>query len=327
MRHERHWRGTPVLEEVVIRFLADDNSRTLALQNGEVDMIFGVKDPVWLETVRALGLIVDGWGAGNTQRVLFYNMTREPLDDIRVRQALSYALGHETLEEYYGTLASPMYTHLPPTVAGSLTKDELPPELWFQRDTAKAVDLLTQAGYPNGFELHMQLTELEAYRKPMEIIQEVWRQIGVDLQFTMVDHSTYGSEIRQDANDIVIYGGSRGPSPDPWLTQFYHSESVVTKPTAVTNFSHYGDVDADGDGTIDSIDFYIEEGRKTVDEDARNALYRDAQIQLLEDLPAFPLCAMQGTLARQPYVDLGYEYFATHMEWYPITEATVILKH
>jgi hypothetical protein len=56
-----------------------------------------------------------------------------------------------------------------------------------------------------------------------------------------------------------------------------------------TNFSHYGTVDADGDGKVDSIDDLIEKARLELDADKQSAMWQEAQIQLLNHAAVVPI--------------------------------------
>lgn len=112
------------------------------------------------------------------------------------------------------------------------------------------------------------------------------------------------------------------------FTQYLHSNAVVGKETAITNFSHYGDVDCDGDGTIDGVDEYIEKARVEMNPERQKALYAIAQLQVLLDLPIYPIHSMAVTQARNSWVDLGHEpYEQSWINGYAYTEKTRILKH
>ena len=157
----------------------------------------------------------------------------------------------------------------------------------------------------------------------MVIIQEQWRKIGVDMELTVVEHSAFHDLIRQNVNPVVIYNASRVPIADSYLTQFYHSASAVGKPTAVTNFSHYGEV-------IPGVDEFIELARTEANPEVQKALYAAAQRIIMADLPAYPLFMGISIRARQPYV--SFPYITDHKYenlWgaYIFDETTTILQH
>jgi len=123
----------------------------------------------------------------------------------------------------------------------------------------------------------------------------------------VVDHSTFHTRIRQNLDPIVFYGCMR-PNSDIILTQFYHSDSiVVTGKKAKTNFSHIGEVDADGDGKIDSVDNLIVGARLESDPQKQLALWKKAQLELLRKMASYPLIAVGYIFARNPKVDYGFK--------------------
>ena len=127
----------------------------------------------------------------------------------------------------------------------------------YEGDIAKAKALLKEAGKSDlGFEVI--ISELAtSYRKPLVALQAQLKKSGIDMKLKVVDHSSFHSLIRKDASPLVYYACWR-PNSDVFLTRFYHSASEVVKGKKPdTGFSHYGAVDADGDGNIDSIDDLI----------------------------------------------------------------------
>lgn len=134
----------------------------------------------------------------------------------------------------------------------------------------------------------------------------MWKKIDVNMNIKVVDHSAYHSLIRDDANKVVFYNASRLPLADVYLRQWFHSDSIVSKSTAVTNFSHYGAVDATGDGEVDSIDALIDEAAASTDLDHQRELYIAAQKKVAEDVPAFSYIQEASVFARSPDVKLPY---------------------
>ena len=79
--------------------------------------------------------------------------------------------------------------------------------------------------------------------------------------------------------------------------------------------------------SIDSIDKFVDEAEIEMDPKKQKRLYAQAQIQLLKDLPAFPVRNYHFVFGRQKYIDLGYEPKQTMIYAYHITEKTKILAH
>jgi len=320
VRNEEYFRGVPIIERIDYLFMSDDSTRLLALQTGEIDTAGFPSDQAWVEALGNAGLWTDYKYPGN-QFHLHFNLTVKPLDNLLVRQALAYGIDRNAFIEYRGeTLAkledSPVpYGYYGHTDVG-LHSYDYNPEL--------ARVLLAQAGYPDGFSLgKVVISPKGGYKPYMVIIQEQWRKIGVDMQLTVVEHHAYHDLIRQNVNPVVLYNASRLPIADSYLTQFYYSASAIGKPTAVTNFSHYGEV-------IPGVDEFIELARTEVNPEVQKALYAVAQRIIMADLPVYPLFMGISIRARQPYV--SFPYITNHKYenlWgaYIFDETTSILQH
>ncbi len=313
VRNEEYFRGEPILEKVVWRYMPDISSRLSGLRTGELDLIEGLRKQAWIEKVKNYkGVESVVFGPGETV-TMHFNLTREPLDKIKVRQAIAYALNRATINSFYGdAITTTLYSPIPANYLGGLTREEVAEAgLLYEQDLDKARELLEEAGYPDGFELDVVITERESYQKTLVVAQEMLREIGVKINIKQIDHSAYHSQIRDDVNPIVIYVCARFPTANSILTQFYHSASIVTKPTAITNFSHYGDVDADGDGTIDNIDNLIEIARTAEDPEFQKTLWGEAQKEILDDAVAYPITTLGFSFAKKPGVEWGYELKST----------------
>ncbi len=312
-RNEEYFRGEPTLEKVVWRYMPDISSRLSGLRTGELDLIEGLRKQAWLDRVESYeGVEPVVFGPGETV-TLHFNLTREPLDDIKVRKAILYALDRGTINSFYGeAITTPLYSPIPSSYLGGLTKKEVMEEgLAYEQNLDKAMELLEEAGYPDGFELDVVITERESYNKTLVVAQDMLKEIGVEVNIKQIDHSAYHSQIRDDVNPMVIYVCARFPTANSILTQFYHSASIVTKPTAITNFSHYGDVDADGDGAIDNVDKLIEIARTADDPDLQNDFWGETQKEILIDAAAYPITTLGFSFAKKPTLEWGYELDST----------------
>jgi len=317
VRNDNYWRGKPVLEKMVAPFMPDIASRTLALRKGEIQLALGKNDSKWVEMAEKSGLIVDVDFQLGAASWVHINMTRKPFDDIRVRQALAYATNRVEYAQFFGaSVTKPLYSPVPPEAFGALKKDDIPEDLQYNYNPEKAKKLLAEAGYPNGFTVKMFISEKGSYTKPMTVLQEQWRKVGINIEFETVDHPTYHSKIRKDENPLIWYNATRTPIAGVYLYQFFHSSSIVGKKTAITNFSHY-----------DKIDQYLDKASTEMDPEVQKKLYAEAQLQLLKDLPAIPVALQNYVLARQKYVDLGYKPETSMIYGYQITEKTCLLKH
>lgn len=307
-----YWRGKPKLEKVVVSFLPDNSTRELALRSGEVDAINIPAKQEWIDRLSQAGFDVNLTSPAN-MFALHFNLTKPPLDNIKIRQALCHAISREEIINYLGKdVAKAEYSPLPAGYVGH-TDDVVR----YEYDPAKAKRLLAEAGYPDGFEMSMNISNSNIYLPPMQVIQEQWKKIGVQLDLNVVDHPTYHKLIRQDVNPVVIYGAYRYPlTGNIFLTQFYHSDSIVGKPTAIINFSHYGEA-------LPGVDKYIDEARYELDVAKQKALWAAAQKQIKKDAVSYPLFTRLYAMAKSKKLDLGFEQKS--WSFYDIRETSRIL--
>jgi peptide/nickel transport system substrate-binding protein len=298
----------------------------MAFIKGDLDAIYGKRDSFWVEDVKKTKtVIVDAVPLGSGGAIHF-NMKNKPLENIKVRKALAMVADRKIFRDFYGGIWHEMTAPVPPSYYAALPKDKTPKELLYQGSVEEAKKLLAEAGYQNGFKLSAFITTKPYYKAVLEICQELWKPLGVDLEIKVVDHTTYHANIRKDMNDVIVYYAGRAPVADSYLTQWYYSKSAIGQPTQITNFSHYGEVDADGDGKIDSIDHYIEAARSELNPEKQREMYYKAQLQVLKHVPAKPLQELTKVLARHNWFDPGVKVEGSMIFGYPLEKAK-ILKH
>ncbi len=170
-------------ESIKILTVADDNSRMMMLQSGDVDIVLTVpyshiaalegSSNVRVETLEASQL-----------RQLVFNTTVAPFDNIKVRQALYMAVDKQQLVDMvtqgYGVVGS---SYLSPGVkfrVEGLDKESYNPD--------KAKEILAEAGYPDGLNIELMSYSGNAeYEQIATILKDQWAKIGVDLTITTVE--------------------------------------------------------------------------------------------------------------------------------------------
>lgn len=289
--HAQYFRGKPQIDTVHYRFIQSDASRDLAFQANEIQVIYGRQDQIWAERTKNLpNTIVDVIRPAEFG-LLHLNTTIKPLDDKRVRLAIAHAVNREELSRARGPLLQkPGKSMIPSGYVGS---DETTPIPAF--DLAKSKQLLAEAGFPNGLQVRTIHTQLPGMLSTIQVVQAQLKRAGIDLVIDLVDHQTFHAQIRQNLSGIVHYSAARFPVADIYLTQFYHSRSIVQTPTAVTNFAHCKVADAE-----------IEAARTEVDAAKQKALWSAAQRKINDEVCAVALTESFSVWARRANVDYGY---------------------
>jgi peptide/nickel transport system substrate-binding protein len=210
-------------------------------------------------------------------------------------------------------MVDPEYAAIPHELPGCLSKKEVETAgLLYEYDLEQAKRLLAEAGHKK-LKVKMFISQKAQYSRALENIQAQLMKAGINLQLTVVDHSTYHSYIRKDINPIVVYAAAR-PTPDTWFSQFYHSSSIVVKGKApVTNFSH-----------CNSIDDLIEKARSSEKISDAIEYWKEAQIKILENLYSYSLYGQKYAFAVNKGLSWGYDLKASHASAPQITEKTDI---
>jgi peptide/nickel transport system substrate-binding protein len=314
--NDDYFRGAPKLAGVEVRYMPDPSSRELGLQSGELDAAAGITEAQWVDRINNEGaLVADVFGVGEVA-FLNLNVTKAPLDNPQVREAIALAIDRDEHLALYGEpVAANVFSVVPETfMPGGLTQEEAEAAgVAPARDVERAKQLLAEAGYPDGFTLDLITSEMAAYRANYEVLQAELADIGVTVNLQVVDHATMHEQIREDVNPIVIYVAYR-PNADVYLTNFFHSDSIVVDGASpITNFAHYA-----------AIDDLIEQARAETDPAKQAELWKEANIQILKDFAAYPLHYQNQVYARSPNVDYGHELISSLALYPQITELTTI---
>ena len=166
---------------------------------------------------------------------IFMNIRIEPFDDLRVRQAVCYAIDKQALLKVWagqGVMANEI---LPPEFPAFQ-----PLDLYPGPDLAKARGLLAEAGYPDGFKVDFYSQNLDPWPRVCEVVQAQLRQVGIRTTIRLFDTSVYYQLIGRPAEEVPM--GLSGwyqdyPDPSNFIDVLFNGERI----TAVhnNNVSHY----------------------------------------------------------------------------------------
>jgi peptide/nickel transport system substrate-binding protein len=315
--NDDYFRGRPMLAGVSLRYIAELTSLELALRGGELDAINGGPDQAWINKMNEVpGIKVDVFGVGEVA-VLYFNPTIPPLDNPDVRRAISHALDRDEFLDVVGggPYAAKVFSPVPVQfLAGGMTEDEVVAlGLDYGTDRDKAKQMLADAGFPNGFSLDLIASEMTGYRILYENLQYQLGLVGINANLQVVDHSSFHSLIRENLNPLVLYIAWR-PNADVYFTRFFHSDArVMVGDKPDTNFT----------STADQDDLILE-ARYETDPDRQAELWKQVQINLMEDAYVYAIQYQNQVYARQDFVDYGHEPISVLALYPGITEKTTI---
>jgi peptide/nickel transport system substrate-binding protein len=272
--------------------MPDEATRELAFKKDEVDLFYGRREARWVKSqAQKKNTVVDVFGLGEL-RNLHLNTSRKPLDDIRVRQAIAHAINRESLVTFIGPeVSSPANSVVPAGYLGHSDNATV-----YEHDLAKAKELLAQAGYAQGLTIKAVITKVESLRLPMTVVQEQLRLAGINLDLQVIEHSAFHKLIRQNQSSVVLYGASRFPVADVYLSQFFLSDSIVGTPTGITNFSHSKVADNE-----------IMGAKTEVDLTKQLEMWAAAQDKIQKEVYAIPLFEQYLVWCRKANLDFGYK--------------------
>ncbi|MEP7206202.1 MAG: glutathione ABC transporter substrate-binding protein GsiB [Casimicrobiaceae bacterium] len=277
---EGYWRkGYPKVDTITWKSVVDNNSRAALMQTGEAHFTFPVpyelaevlKGKQDLEVVAAPSIVL---------RYLSMNTQQKPFDNPKVRQAIAYAINKEALAKVaFAGYAEPAQGVVPQGVEYALKQGPWP------YDIAKAKQLLTEAGFPNGFE-----TELwSAYnhstaQKVTQFLQQQLQQVGIRTKITLLEAGQRVEKVEswQDpaTAPVRLYyvGWSTSTGEADWaIRPLLYGESW---PPRLFNTAYYKNPKVDAD---------IKGAQLTTNSAEKAKLYEDAQKTIWQDAPWAPL--------------------------------------
>jgi peptide/nickel transport system substrate-binding protein len=309
-RHEDYWGEPAIITNVECLYIADTTARTLALISGEVDMAEGVRQPGWVPQIQAqnpdLRFDMTVPGSFNT---LFFNLAKDPLQNIQVRKAIMHGINKQEIVDALQPMSRMVYTLNPPNYPTGFDLEELPEDLRYEYDPDEAKRLLADAGFANGLTIPVNTSQREDYSTQHLIIQEQLRQIGVNIDLTIMDHSAYHATNRQNLNTLNINSSSLPPVPLYVFNDYAVSgANMVDDGTGGANYSHYGVL-------MPGIDDLVAEMLLTTTFEDYVAKGREVELQIQRDLPMGGLPTLSYLVVRNPRIDLGFEVQGGYAYW------------
>jgi peptide/nickel transport system substrate-binding protein len=272
-RNDDYWGEKPKLPRVRFAVVPDDTTRALELRKGSADV---VSNALPFDTVVALqrepGLTILH-GPGTILSYMAFNLRDPILKDVRVRQALAYAIDRGPILQYLGRgFERPAYSILPPE---SWAYDGDVPHYDFNPD--KARELLEQAGYPlvNGvrFHLTMKSSTEGSTRVLAAVLQQQLHEVGIALDIRTFEFATFFSDVTHGAFQLYSLRWIGG-NEDPDIFEYVFDTKKFTPNGANRGFY-----------SNPKIDVLIDQAKTELDQNVRKRLYAQVQQILAQDLP------------------------------------------
>lgn len=286
-RNENYWGEAPAIQKITVKVIPDNQTRIMALESGEIDLIFGKN----MIDADAISQYVDSdkftvsLSDPTSTRHIVLNTTNEILSDTAVRQALQHATNRQAISEgiFYG-LEQPADTLYAPTIP--YCDVDLEP---YAYDAELAASMLEQAGWVMGsdgirvkdgkkLELDLLYNSDSVTEKTIsEYLQSEYLKLGISMNIHGEEEQSYRDNMKAGNFDMVFN--------ICWCMPYDPQSSLAAMRAPV-----YGDYAAQ-QGLADKaeIDQAITDILTSTDEAERQELYDFVLTRLHEDAVYIPL--------------------------------------
>jgi peptide/nickel transport system substrate-binding protein len=292
-RFDGYFEGPARNPGLVLRVVPDDTMRGLELRKGTIDINVNDLQPDVVHELARSGDVKLTTAPGIDYADVGLNLRDPILSDVRVRQALAYAVDRQAIVDHLRRgLALPAAGLLPPM---SYFVDRGMPD--FAYDPAKAKKLLDEAGYrdPDGdgpqprLRLTMKTSTTEFTRLQATVLQQDWKRIGVEVTLRSYELATFLTDIARGQFQMCTLQWVGITDPD-MLRRVFHSAQT---PPVGFNRGHFSDPE---------IDALIDKATRSTDDAERRALYADVQRRIAESVAYISLWHKTNVVIARPDV-------------------------
>lgn len=289
-RNDDYWGERAHVKRIRLMVVPDATTRALELRKGSADIAINALTPDMVLTLAKEPGLKILRAPGSIYAYVAFNLRDPVLKDVRVRQAIAYAIDRQPLIHYlWRDQAQP---------ASSV----LPPQSWafdanvqkYGYDPAKARQMLDAAGYPavNGvrFHLTMKTSTEESSRLMASVFQQQLREVGIALDIRTFEFATFFSDIGHGSYQMYSLRWIGG-NQDPDILEYAFDSSRMPPKGANRGFYHNPQVDA-----------LIAQARQQTDQEKRKELYAQVQEILARDLPYINLWYFDNVLVHSTRV-------------------------
>lgn len=280
--YDKNERG---LKYIIFKNVVEASNRAIGLETGEIDIATPISsvDEENIKNNPKLQLLTK---PSISYTYIGMNMTKAPLNDIRVRKAINYAIDKQAIIDVIlngnGKIAT---SPIAPGVFGFTDKTKN-----YEYNVEKAKELMKEAGYENGFTTSILVFSGEANTQTAEIVQAYLKEIGIDLKIEIVEVSAYWDMTERGVHNLFLgsWGVVTGDA-DYGLYAMYHSSAKG----GAGNRDFYEN---------EKVDELLDKAKTEIDPETRKKLYEEAQILIVNDAPDVMLYNRNLTVGAQKYI-------------------------
>ncbi|MCI9104934.1 MAG: glutathione ABC transporter substrate-binding protein [Lachnospiraceae bacterium] len=272
---------------ITFKPVPESATRVAMIQSGDAQLIW----PIPTESVSVLESdpnVASFQGDGIVVRYFMMNTQKAPFNDVRVRQAIDYAINKEAyIQVVKNGLAIPATSIIGPAVQYYKGNDPRP------YDPEKAKALLAEAGYPDGFTTSVMYANTTANQKQVEFLKQQLEQVGINLELNGLESAVVNQKV-QDTDapgaeaevECYVIGWSPSTGDADWGIR--PLVAIESEPPMSYNICYFENEELEG---------YIKTGLESADDATRKEAYAKAQDLLWEETPMIFLCVDSNTWA------------------------------
>lgn len=254
------------LDQVTFKVVGDSNAIVTGLKSGTIDMYPRVNATQAAQLADDQDLQIYEGGM-NLIQALYLNNAEAPFDDVKVRQALCYAVNRQ---EVLDMVADGKGTIIGSSMFPAFEKYYMP-ELadLYPQDVQKAKELLVEAGYPDGFDMTISVpNNYQQHIDTAQVLVEQLKQIGVNAEIQLIEWDSWLSDVYADRNfQSTVVGIDAAYLSGRALLERFASD-------AEKNFINYSNP---------QYDSLYEQVKKSTDDSEQIDLYKQMETLLAED--------------------------------------------
>jgi peptide/nickel transport system substrate-binding protein len=289
-------KGLPYVDEVVVRTIPDEANIVAALRTGQIHHAFIEDNKNWnlLKDEKAL----TGYRSSRLgYDFLNINASRGPLKDVRVRQAISYAVDRAAVMR----VAAAGFGRLTPPATAPMKLWQLPEDQWmkyYKPDVEKAKKLMADAGQAGGFTIKLGvIPTFPTMVNGAPVVAANLKRIGINAEIENVEYAVWIKRWLAKDFDMTMNTTPGYGDPDTAFFRALHS-------TKGQNWNSWSVPDLDG---------MLEEGRRTFDQKKRKEIYDKVQVMILENVPHLWLFSADHIDFSQNYVKGWVQHPTTNL--------------
>jgi peptide/nickel transport system substrate-binding protein len=220
------WGTKPQLKRVELRAIPEDSTRVSALMSGDIDVAYRVL-PDFADQIKGGGKKLVSVPSGQSANIFFQTTTNTPLKDVRVRQAIDYAIDKDALRK---SITQNYGTDLKGQLVGKKSvgySDELEGRPY---DPAKAKQLLAEAGYKNGLTLGFDYSLGRYYRdkETAQAISGYLQAVGITVKQNPMESGAWLDRLYAGKWGPINYWSIQdAPAYDlSWTIEIFRSDNI-----------------------------------------------------------------------------------------------------